>query len=62
MDETGQLSAARRLPEGLVGIRALHELIAAHAEEPDQVMIGVASTKVVYEFGPVDEVRRVVAE
>jgi transposase len=41
MDEAGRRLASRRLPEGLTGIRQLHELIAAHAEEPDQVAIGI---------------------
>ena len=45
MDEAGQRLAARRLPEGLSGIRGLHELIAAHAEEPDQVMIGIETDR-----------------
>ena len=45
MDEAGQRLAARRLPEGLSGIRVLHELIAAHAEEPDQVMIGIETDR-----------------
>lgn len=41
MDEAGRRLDWRRLPEGLAGIRELHELIAAHAEEPDQVVIGI---------------------
>src|SRR5262249_58903733 len=45
MDEAGQRLAARRLPEGLAGIRGLHELIAAHAEEPDQGMIGTENDR-----------------
>ena len=45
MDEAGQRLAARRLPEGLSGIRGLHELIAAHAEEPDQVVIGIETDR-----------------
>ena len=45
MDEAGQRLAARRLPEGLAGIRGLHELIAAHAEEPDQVLIGIETDR-----------------
>jgi len=32
MDEAGRRLGSRRLPEGLIGIRQLHELIAAHAE------------------------------
>jgi hypothetical protein len=45
MDETGQRLAARRLPEGLSGMRDLHELIAGHAEEPDQVVIGIETDR-----------------
>ena len=45
MDEAGQRLAARRLPEGLSGVRGLHELIAAPAEEPDQVMIGIETDR-----------------
>jgi transposase len=44
-DEAGQRLAARRLPEGLSGIRALHELIATHAEEPDQVLVGIETDR-----------------
>jgi transposase len=45
MDEAGQRLAARRLPEGLSGVRALHELIAAHAEGPDQVLVGIETDR-----------------
>ena len=45
MDEGGQRLAARRLPEGLTGIRQLHELIAQHTEEPDQVVIGIETDR-----------------
>src|SRR5438067_620143 len=38
MDEAGAVIARRRLPEGLAGIRALHELIADHAETPAEVV------------------------
>src|ERR1700739_476970 len=41
MDEAGRRLASRRLPEGLGGIRQLHELIAAQAEGPDQGVIGI---------------------
>src|SRR6185503_17087990 len=37
--------ASRRLLEGLTGIRQLHELIAEHAEEPDQVVIGIETDR-----------------
>jgi transposase len=45
MDEAGNRLAARRLPEGLAGIRQLHELIAEHADEPDQAAIGVETDR-----------------
>src|SRR3954465_1312649 len=45
MDEAGQRLAVRRLPEGLPGIRGLHELISAHAEEPDGGMIGIETDR-----------------
>lgn len=45
MDSDGARLASRRLPEGLTGIRQLHELIAEHAEEPDQVVIGIETDR-----------------
>jgi transposase len=45
MDESGQRLASRRLPDGLTGIRGLHELIAAHAEEPGEVVIGIETDR-----------------
>ena len=45
MDEAGRRLASRRLPEGLTGIRALHELVAAHAEEPEQAVIGIETDR-----------------
>src|SRR6188472_3688107 len=41
MDADGARLASRRLPEGLAGIRGFHELVAAHVEEPSQVVIGI---------------------
>ncbi len=45
IDETGKRLASRRLPEGLAGIGQLHELIAALAEGPDQVVIGIETDR-----------------
>jgi transposase len=45
MDEAGARLASRRLPEGLAGIGGLHELIAAHAEDPGQVMVGIETER-----------------
>jgi transposase len=45
MDESGKRLASRRLPEGLTGIRQLHELAATYAGEPDQVVIGIETDR-----------------
>ena len=45
MNDTGDRLASRRLPEGLAGIGRLHELIAAHAESPAQVVIGIETDR-----------------
>lgn len=45
MDADGAKLASRRLPEGLMGIRGFHELVAAHAEGPDQVVIGIETDR-----------------
>jgi transposase len=45
MDEAGRRLGSRRLPEGLIGIRQLHELIAEHAEDPDQVVVGIETDR-----------------
>jgi transposase len=41
MDEAGERLGSRRLPEGPAGISKLHELIAVHATQPEQVVIGI---------------------
>ena len=45
MNETGGRLAARRLSEGLVGIRALHGLIAEYAEDPAQIVVGIETDR-----------------
>ena len=45
MDESGARLASRRLPEGLAGIAEFHQLLARHAEEPDQVVIGIETER-----------------
>src|SRR6185312_8445915 len=45
MDQAGKRLASRRLPEALTGIRQLHELNAEHAEDPDQVVIGIETDR-----------------
>jgi hypothetical protein len=45
MDEAGRQIARRRLPEGLAGIRAFHELVAGVAEDPDDVVVGIETDR-----------------
>jgi transposase len=45
MDADGARLASRRLPEGLAGIRAFHELVADHVAEPSQVAIGIETDR-----------------
>ncbi len=45
MDTDGARLASRRLPEGLAGIGGFHELVAAHVEEPGQVVIGIETDR-----------------
>ncbi len=47
-DEAGRLLARKRLPEGLAGITALHELVAEHLNpsgEPEQVLVGIETDR-----------------
>lgn len=41
MDEAGAPIGSRRLPEGLAGAAALHAMIAEHAEDPSEVVVGI---------------------
>jgi transposase len=44
-DEQGRRLAGARLPEGVEGIARFHELAAAHADEPGQVVIGIETDR-----------------
>lgn len=41
LDQHGQVQATRRVADGVQGLQRLHELLADHAEEPEQVTIGI---------------------
>ena len=45
MDQTGERLAARRLPEGLEGIRRVHELVATFADDPGEVVVGIETDR-----------------
>ncbi len=44
-DEAGTKLAARRVPEGIGGITILHELVAAHADDPTEVVVGIETDR-----------------
>jgi transposase len=44
-DEQGQELAGGRLPEGVEGVARFHELAAAHAGDPGQVVIGIETDR-----------------
>src|ERR1700730_7261936 len=41
LDEQGKVLGKRRVVDGLEGVRRLHELVAEHASEPEQVVVGI---------------------
>jgi len=41
MNADGKKLAARRLPEGVAGVSAFHALVAEHAREPEEVLVGI---------------------
>jgi transposase len=48
VNDSGQVLVRKRLPEGLAGVTALHELVAEHLDpdgEPDQVLIGIETDR-----------------
>ena len=45
LDEAGRALARRRLGEGVAGIGALHALIAEHAAEPEEVVVGIETDR-----------------
>jgi len=45
LDEQGKVLGKRRIPEGLEGVSRLHELVAEHAEEPAQVVVGIETDR-----------------
>ena len=45
MDAEGARLASRRLPEGLAGIGGFHQLVAAHGDDPAEVVIGIETDR-----------------
>jgi transposase len=40
-DDEGNVLATARVPEGIVGVERIHEIVGAHAQDPSQVAIGI---------------------
>jgi hypothetical protein len=45
LDEGGQVLAARRVADGLAGVGELHAAVAAHAQDPGQVVVGIETDR-----------------
>jgi transposase len=45
MDEAGTVLATGRVREGVEGLARLHEMVAAHAEEPSEVIVGIETDR-----------------
>lgn len=44
-DDRGRRLGSARLPEGVEGVRRFHELVAAHAEEPGEVLVATETDR-----------------
>ena len=45
LDQDGRVLAARRVVDGLAGVEELHTLVAAQAEQPGQVAVGIETDR-----------------
>ena len=45
VDEAGAVLGKARVPDGVDGVRMLHELVAEHAEEPSEVAVGIETDR-----------------
>jgi hypothetical protein len=45
IDEAGKVLAKRQVPEALEGVSQLHALVAAHAKDPSEVVIGIETDR-----------------
>lgn len=45
LDEQGAVLAKRRITDGLGGVTELHALLARHAEDPSQVVVGIETDR-----------------
>jgi transposase len=45
VDETGEVLARRRIPDGLDGVRQLHAMLAEHTENAAEVVVGIETDR-----------------
>jgi hypothetical protein len=45
LDQDGRVLAAGRIVDGLAGAGELHALVAAHAQDPAQVVVGIETDR-----------------
>jgi transposase len=45
VDSTGQVLTTGRVADGVQGVSRLHELVAAHAEDPAAVVVGIETDR-----------------
>lgn len=45
LDEDGEVLGKTRVPDGIEGVRLLHELVGEHADDPDEVIVGVETER-----------------
>jgi transposase len=45
LDQDGNVLGTRRITDGLAGVGALHALVAAHAQDPAQVVVGIETDR-----------------
>jgi transposase len=45
LDDAGERLAAARVPDGVEGLRRLHELVALHAEDADVIVVGIETDR-----------------
>ncbi len=50
MNDNGDRLTARRLPEGLNGIRMFHELVAGYIDDPSEVIVGIETDRGLWVF------------
>jgi Transposase len=51
LDQDGTVVAIQRIADGLAGVAELHALVAAHAQDPSQVAVGIETDRGLWRSG-----------